>query len=153
MPSSVDVLLFEDRADQVTQIVNWLGLTPSQYAFCPKFTQVTPTGRHPNDEADQGWRWIESEIRRVDPKVVVLDYLLAKQLGNLSYDGLHSQLSGYKSNRARWLGLGVLKSGAFLAVKASNRGTFSNNERLRICKISDSGRSIRNSCFTIATST
>lgn len=104
MSASVDVLLFEDRADQVTRIAEWLGLIPSQYTFCPKFAQVTPTGRHPNDEAEQGWHWIESEIRRVNPKVVVLDYLLAKHLGNLSYDGLDYG----KRCKELWVELGVV---------------------------------------------
>jgi hypothetical protein len=102
----VDVLIFEDTPSQVQKIADWLGLAPYQYASCPRFAQATPTGRHPDEEAEQGWRWIAAEVRRVDPKVVVFDYLLSKNLGNQSYDGLF--YGNRCKDRTYWPEMGVV---------------------------------------------
>ncbi len=88
-PQPVDVLIFEDNPDQVKRIADWFGLAPFQYKYSLKFAQANASGRRPNEEAEQGWEWVQSEIRRTDPKVVVFDYLLSKNLGSQSFDGLH----------------------------------------------------------------
>ena len=102
----VDVLIFEDNPDEVARIANWLGLAPFQYATCAKFSQASPTGRRPDEEAEQGWRWIQAEVPRVNPKVVVFDYLLSKNLGNQSYDGLY--YGRRCKDRACWPEMGVV---------------------------------------------
>ena len=101
----IDVLIFEDDRNQVKDIADWLGLAPFQYVFSAKFAQATPSGRRPNEESELGWTWIESEIRRVNPKVVVFDYLLNKNRGNASFDGLDY---GKRCKRDFWPELGVI---------------------------------------------
>jgi hypothetical protein len=104
MTTRVDVLVFDDQKDQQPRILKWFALSPNQCEFSQTFVKASPNPRHPYEQSDIGWRWIESEILRIDPKVVVFDFLLAKQFGDVPYDGLEY------GNRCKthWAELGVI---------------------------------------------
>lgn len=86
--SKRDVLIVDDHEDQVRKIATWLGIGEIQYTFCKRFADAEATGSDPNSEFDRGLVWLKTEIRSLDPRVVLLDYLLTKEYGALSYDGI-----------------------------------------------------------------
>jgi hypothetical protein len=86
--SPVQVLIFEDQPGQIKQIADWLGLASSQYTYSSEFVKAVSDKPHPDQDLKRGWKWVQSETRRVDPQVVIFDYLLAKEDGNEGFDGL-----------------------------------------------------------------
>ncbi len=86
-PQPVDVLIFEDSPEQVEPIAHWFDLAPFEYSFSPRFVQASPAEGYSDAEAEKGWKWVAAEVERVDPKVVIFDYLLGKDSGADSFDG------------------------------------------------------------------
>jgi hypothetical protein len=83
----VDVLIFEDRPDEVGKLARWLGLSGTQYRSCTWFADVEPGSRDDEFTYRKAFRIVSEKIREVDPRVVVFDYLLSGQQGDSPYNG------------------------------------------------------------------
>jgi hypothetical protein len=82
-----DVLIFEDDDDEIARIVDWLNLHQYTQQASSVFQQLQDHGGDVYDEADHAWRKVKQEIRKIDPLLVVMDYLLSGTEGSTTYDG------------------------------------------------------------------
>src|SRR5213592_3138175 len=104
--SPVQVLIFEDHPDQIKRIADWLGLDSSQYTTSSKFVAAVPNKRHPDQDLERGWKLVKAEILRVDPQVVIFDYMLSKEHGAEGFDGL--KYGNWCKGKEYWPKLGVV---------------------------------------------
>ena len=99
-----DVLIFEDDKTEVARIVEWLDLERYTVVASSLFQKMGTANGDEDQLAESAFRKLIREITSFSPRLVIMDYLLGGQSGNMIYDG------AYYGNRCKevWPHLGVI---------------------------------------------
>lgn len=116
--SRVDVVIFEDRVEEVDRIRVWLGLNPAHLEAdlsaataknrpAPPVDVSSAIALRPADLKTQGrvqWRHVKAKLVELDPRLVIFDWLLSGDSGDSPFSGLEFA----REARDAWENLGVI---------------------------------------------